>query len=67
MDETDKTELADLREQLAALTDEALAAQLKWILSETPRDYRTWAAANQRIMELRSRIKKLEKAGENDA
>ena len=67
MDETEKlTELAGLREQLAALTDEALAAQLKWILSETPHDYRIWAAANRRIMELRAKIRKL-KADENDA
>jgi len=67
MDETEKlTELAGLREQLAALTDEALAAHLKWILSETRRDYRIWAAANRRIMELRAKIRKL-KADENDA
>ena len=66
MDDTD-IKLIELRAELAALTDEALAAQLKWILSETPHDYRIWAAANRRIMELRAKIKKLEKAGENDA
>ena len=67
MDETEKlTELAGLREQLAALTDEALAAQLQWILSETPHDYRIWAAANRRVMELRAKIKKLEKAADDN-
>ena len=65
MDEND-IKLIELRAELAALTDEALSAQLKWILSETPRDYRVWAAANQRIMELRAKIRKL-KADENDA
>ena len=64
MDETD-IKLIELRAELAALTDEALAAQLKWILSETPHDYRIWATANRRIMELRAKIRKLEAADDN--
>ena len=64
MDETD-IKLIELRAELAALIDEALAAHLKWILSETRRDYRIWAAANRRIMELRAEIRKLEAADDN--